>query len=83
MRKLDLILAVKEAEYARRLADYVRDHALGESWRVTAFTNPQALRQYFKGGYPADLVAAGPEMLADIGDCRLDAPVAPPRFRPG
>lgn len=81
MSKLELIVAVKEADYARRLADYIRDHAFGESWRLTVFTNPQALRQYLKGGYPADLVAAQAEMLAEAGDCRPEAPVA--RLVPG
>ncbi|TYP71797.1 hypothetical protein [Paenibacillus methanolicus] len=58
MHKQQLVAAVREADYLERLADYIRHSAFGERWQLTAFTNPQALRQYLKSGYPVDLLVA-------------------------
>lgn len=76
MSKLDLIIAAKEMEYVRRLADYVRESAFGKEWRVTAFTHPGAFRQYIKGGYSVHIIAAQPEMLEEIHDCMPAVPIA-------
>ncbi|NBD27668.1 P-loop NTPase family protein [Paenibacillus glycinis] len=68
MGKRNLIVAVKESEYVERLADYIRHAAFGESWQLTAFTNPAALRGFVRGGYPVDLLAAQPAMLDELGE---------------
>lgn len=44
-------------------------------WQVTAFTNPMALRQFLRGEYPVDLIAAQPLMLTE---CRDALPAAVP-----
>src|SRR5690242_6836390 len=64
MLRYQLAVAVSELEYARRLAEYVRDSPFGEQWQLTAFTNPASLIQFLKGGYAVDLIAAQPAMLA-------------------
>lgn len=64
MVRYQLAVAVSELEYARRLAEYVRDSPFGEQWQLTAFTNPASLIQFLKGGYAVDLIAAQPAMLA-------------------
>jgi hypothetical protein len=61
MGKLELILAA-DGEYAKRLSEYMRDLP-GSRWRVTACTTPETLRNYLKGGYPADLVLVQPEFV--------------------
>ncbi|WP_219838697.1 hypothetical protein [Paenibacillus sp. R14(2021)] len=68
MGKLSLVLAVKEGDYIERLADYIRHSSFGESWQLTAFTNPAALRSFVRGGYSIDLLAAQPDMLAELGE---------------
>lgn len=64
MVRYQLAVAVSELEYARRLAEYVRDSSFGEHWQLTAFTNPASLIQFLKGGYAVDLIAAQPAILA-------------------
>ncbi|MBO7747747.1 hypothetical protein I8J29_26510 [Paenibacillus sp. MWE-103] len=76
MSKRHLIVAVKEGEYVERFADYLRDSAFGESWQLTAFTNPAALRGFIRGGYAIDLLAAQPDMLGELGELPADLPVA-------
>lgn len=66
MKKYQLAVAVKEQEYLKRLADYVRDSKLGERWQVTGFTHADACKQYVKQGYKIDLIAAQPELLNEM-----------------
>jgi cellulose biosynthesis protein BcsQ len=66
LSKYQLAVAVREQEYLRRLADYIRDSKLGEQWQVTAFTNANACRHYLKQGYKVDLIAAQPEVIAEM-----------------
>ncbi|GGD76734.1 AAA family ATPase [Paenibacillus nasutitermitis] len=68
MNKRNLIIAVREAEYIERLADYIRHSPFGEDWQLTAFTNPAALRHFIRGGYAVDLIAAQPHMLDELGE---------------
>ncbi|MUT68063.1 hypothetical protein [Paenibacillus sp. NEAU-GSW1] len=74
--KLQLAVAMKEQEYARRLADYVRASPFGNKWQLTAFTNPEAFVHFLKGGYPLDLIAAQPEMLEAAGSSLPPLPIA-------
>ncbi|WP_042164328.1 hypothetical protein [Paenibacillus gorillae] len=74
--KLQLAIAVKESEYARRLADYVRDSPFGEKWQLTAFTHPEAFVHFLKGGYPVDFIAAQPSMLKTAGSFLPGVPTA-------
>ncbi|QYR20677.1 hypothetical protein KZ483_23275 [Paenibacillus sp. sptzw28] len=76
MNKRNLILAVKEAEYIARLAEYIRHSPFGDDWQLTAFTNPAALRHYLRAGYGADLIAAQPVILGEIGDAGSGIPTA-------
>ncbi|MFD0717393.1 hypothetical protein [Paenibacillus sp. GCM10027626] len=66
MHKLQLIVAVKEASYITRLADYIQSVAFGKQWQLTAFTQVSALRQFMKAGYPVDLLAAQPAILEEL-----------------
>lgn len=66
VHKQQLVVAAREADYLERLADYIRHSAFGERWQLTAFTNPQALRQYLKSGYPVDLLVAQQSFSAQI-----------------
>ncbi|MFF2481819.1 hypothetical protein [Paenibacillus sp. NPDC058071] len=74
--RLQVAIAVKEQEYARRLADYVRNSPIGEQWQLTVFTHPDAFVQYLRSGYPVDLVAAQPSMLSAASDSLGKVPVA-------
>ncbi|OMF38820.1 hypothetical protein BK133_01045 [Paenibacillus sp. FSL H8-0548] len=74
MSKYQLAVAVKEQEYLKRLAYYIRDSRLGEQWQVIAFTHVEACKQYVKQGYPIDLLAAQPELLAAL---KLELPSVP------
>lgn len=74
MKRCQLALAVKETEYLRRFAEYVRGSSFGERWQVAAFTNAEACRQYAKQGYAVDLVAAEPELLLELQDKLPDVP---------
>jgi len=58
---LQLAVAAREADYIRRLADYVRDSPFGAEWRLTGFTSAASLRQFLKGGYRIDLLVMQPE----------------------
>lgn len=58
-----LAIAVREQDYVRRLADYVRDSPFGEQWQLTAFTREEAFVQFLKSGYPVHGIAAQPCML--------------------
>ncbi|WP_102714271.1 ParA family protein [Paenibacillus castaneae] len=73
--KYQLALVVKEQEYLKRLADYVRDSPLGEQWQVTAFTHSEAYKQYVKQGYKIDLLVAQPELLSELKDMNLNIPI--------
>ena len=66
MNKYQLAVAVKEQEYSKRLADYVRDSKFGEQWQVIAFTHADACKRYVKQGYKIDLLAAQPELLKEM-----------------
>lgn len=66
MSKYQLAVAVREQEYLRRFADYIRDSKLGEQWQVTAFTSADACRRYMKQGYKIDLLAAQPELIDEM-----------------
>ncbi|WP_152970790.1 hypothetical protein [Bacillus sp. FJAT-28004] len=66
LNKYQLAVAVKEPEYLKRLADYIRDSKLGEQWQIIAFTHADALKLYVKQGYKIDLLAAQPELLVEM-----------------
>jgi cellulose biosynthesis protein BcsQ len=66
LSKYQLAVAVKEQEYLKRLADYIRDSKLGEQWQITGFTSADACRRYMKQGYKIDLLAAQPELIAEL-----------------
>ncbi|MBB3112920.1 hypothetical protein FHS18_005022 [Paenibacillus phyllosphaerae] len=76
MKKLQLLVAVKETAYLDRLADYIRRSTYGEQWQLTAFTNVNSLRQYLKSGYPADLLAVHSSMASEIREAAGSAPLA-------
>lgn len=76
MSRQHLIVAVKEAEYAERLAAYIRHSSFGESWQLTAFTNPLSLRNYIAAGYSMDLIAVQPSFLEELGVELEGVPVA-------
>lgn len=77
MMPINLCVAAREAEYVRRLADYVRRTPYGREWRVTGFTTEDALRQYLEAGYPADLLLVAPEFADAAAGLRPpDAPIA-------
>lgn len=66
MNKYLLAVVVKEQEYLKRLADYIRDSELGGLWQVIAFTHADSCKQYVKQGCKIDLLAAQPELLAEL-----------------
>lgn len=66
MNKYQLGVAVKDPEYLKRLADYIRDSKLGEQWQVVAFTQAEACKRYVQQGYKMDILAAQPELLAEM-----------------
>lgn len=68
MGRYQLAIAVKEHEYMRRLADYVRDSPFGKQWQVAAFTNAEACKRYAQQGYTIDLIAAEPALLDQLKD---------------
>lgn len=76
MVPINVCVAAREAEYVRRLADYVRQSHYGREWRVTGFSTVGALGQYLKSGYPADLLLAAPEFAAEAEAYRDRVPMA-------
>lgn len=66
MKRYQLAIALKEKEYTRRLADFVRSSSFGEKWQVAAFTHPGACKQYAKQGYMIDLILAEPDLLREL-----------------
>lgn len=76
MKKYQLALVLKETEYLKRLADYVRDSQWGEQWQVIAFTHAEAYKQYVKQGYKIDLIAAQPTLLRELKEVIVNVPVA-------
>lgn len=75
MNKKNLILAVQNADYTERLADYIRHSTFGESWQLTVFTNPAALIRFIRGGYTVDLLAVDVELLGELGELAEGLPV--------
>lgn len=63
--KRQLIVAVREPEYIRRLSDYLRDSPFGRQWQLTAFTGDDTLRTFLQGGYPIDLLVVQPSFLRE------------------
>lgn len=66
MKRYNLAIAVKEPEYLKRLADYVRNGPFEGQWQVIAFTHAEAIKQYVKQGYKFDLLAAQPDLLHEL-----------------
>ncbi|MBW7476545.1 hypothetical protein K0T92_17650 [Paenibacillus oenotherae] len=66
MSKQHLVLAARETEYVERIVSYIQHSSYGESWQLTAFTNPAALRHYVRAGYSIDLIAAQPSLLVEL-----------------
>ncbi|WP_168121063.1 hypothetical protein [Paenibacillus sp. HB172176] len=66
MSRKQLAIAVREPEYMKRLADYVRDSSYGDQWQIIAFTSADACLHYVKQGYSIDFIAASPAMLSGI-----------------
>ncbi|NIK66670.1 AAA family ATPase [Paenibacillus sp. BK720] len=78
------VIAVKEQDYVRRLADYVRDSPFSGLWQLTAFTHEEAFVQFLKSGYPVHGIAAQPCMLeAAAGILPEGVPVAALVAAPG
>ncbi|REE67271.1 CobQ/CobB/MinD/ParA nucleotide binding domain-containing protein [Paenibacillus taihuensis] len=75
MNKKNLILAVQNADYTERLADYIRHSTFGESWQLTVFTNPAALIRFIRGGYTIDLLAVDVELLGELGELAEGLPI--------
>ncbi|QAY66751.1 hypothetical protein [Paenibacillus protaetiae] len=61
--RYQIAVAVREAEYARRLVEYVRLSPFAEKWQLLVFTQPDALIRHLQSGYPLDLLAAQPPLL--------------------
>src|SRR5690606_22299818 len=76
MEVIHLCAAAHEADYIRRLADYVRQSPYGRSWRVSGFSSADSLTQYLTGGYPADLLLVPPDMAAPARQLRPGVPAA-------
>ena len=72
MKKMQLAVAVKEQEYVKRLADYIRDSAYGSQLQLIAFTNAAACLHYLEQGYTIDLLAAQPDILSELQKRRAD-----------
>ncbi|MFF2889029.1 hypothetical protein [Paenibacillus sp. NPDC057967] len=66
MKRYQLAIVVKEKEYTRRIADYIRGNSFGERWQVSAFTHPNACKQFVKQGYAIDLIAAESDLLREL-----------------
>ncbi|RJE91274.1 hypothetical protein D3P07_04250 [Paenibacillus sp. 1011MAR3C5] len=66
MKRNQLAIVVKEKEYTRRIADYIRGSSFGERWQVSAFTHPNACKQFAKQGYAIDLIVAEPDLLREL-----------------
>jgi len=66
LRRHQLAIVVKEKEYTRRIADYIRGSSFGERWQVSAFTHPDACKQFVKQGYGIDLIAAETDLLREL-----------------
>ncbi|MHA7964561.1 P-loop NTPase family protein [Paenibacillus sp. CAU 1782] len=66
MGKIQLGLAVRDMEYTRRLAEYVRSGPFRDRCQLVAFTNAEACRHYIKQGFPMELVAGEPALLEEL-----------------
>ncbi|MBH5317476.1 AAA family ATPase [Paenibacillus sp. GSMTC-2017] len=66
MKRYQLAIAVKEKEYSLRLAEYVRSSPFGDRWQISVFTHPNACKQFLNQGYNIDLLAAEPDLLAEL-----------------
>lgn len=75
LNKYQLAVAVREPEYLKRLADYMQGSKLGEQWQIIAFTHADSWKLYVKQGYKIDLVAAQPELLAEMDAEQAGIPV--------
>lgn len=65
-KKVQLGLIVRDVEYARRMADYVRSGPFRDACQLVAFTNAEACRQYVSQGFGLELLVGEPELLAEI-----------------
>ncbi|QNK59695.1 hypothetical protein [Paenibacillus sp. PAMC21692] len=66
MNKLQLAVAVKEKEYLRRLADYIRGSVYAARWQITAFTSVNSCKQYMKQGFSIDIIVAEREFAEEL-----------------
>jgi Mrp family chromosome partitioning ATPase len=71
LHKRQLAIVVKEQDYMKRLADYVRNSSFGEQWQIIAFSSAAACIRYAEEGYRLDCIAGQPELLADLREHAL------------
>lgn len=76
MAKYQLAVAAGEREYAKRLADYVRDSPFSGCFQVIAFTNSEACLKYLKQGYPIHFLAAEPALMEELAEASAGIPKA-------
>ncbi|MCA0757407.1 hypothetical protein KP806_20315 [Paenibacillus sp. N4] len=76
MGKYQLAVAAGEREYAKRLADYVRDSPFSACFQVIAFTNSEACLKYLKQGYAIDFLAAEPVLMEELMEASAGIPKA-------
>lgn len=83
MNKLQLAVVVRDKEYVKRLAAYIRESTYGNRWQLTAFTSVNSCKHYLKQGYGIDMLAAEPELAEELRDCASDALLVELTDRPG
>lgn len=83
MNKLQLAVAVRDKEYVKRLAGYIRESPYGDRWQLTAFTSANSCKHYLKQGYGIDILAAEPELAEELRDCASAALLVVLTDRPG
>lgn len=76
-----MIIAVPDAEYVERLAQYVRHSSYADGWQVIACTSVQSLRQLIEHSHPVHLIVVHdsfefqlPEQQQHIVHVRLVGP---------
>jgi|GEM_PF-356327 len=66
MKRIQLAIVVKEQEYVKRLADYVRSSVYREQLQLIAFTKAEACAQYLKECCSIELLAGEPDLLDEL-----------------
>ncbi len=68
MPKCQLAIVVREQDYMKRLADYVRNSPYAEQWQIVAFSSSAACVRYVDEGYRLDMIAGQPSLLAEMSE---------------